>query len=70
MFFPLHYIRYNYTNDISTAGPGCLDIMYADDVTQIIITQSKSKNMMKLKVEREINRMNRFEKKWKIKTSQ
>ncbi len=43
--------------------------MYADDVTQIITTQSKSKNMMKLKVEREINRINRFEKKWKIKTS-
>ncbi len=26
--------------------------------------------MMKLKAEREINRINRFEEKWKIKTSQ
>ena len=26
--------------------------------------------MMKLKVEREIDRINRFEKKWKIKTNQ
>ncbi len=33
-----------YTNDIPSAGPGCLDIMYADDVTQII-RQSKSKTL-------------------------
>ena len=59
-----------YTNDLPPAGPGCLDILYADDITQIITTQSKSKNMMKLKVEREIERINRFEKKWKIKTNQ
>ncbi len=59
-----------YTNDIPSAGPGCLGIMYADDVTQIITTQSKSKNLMKLKVGREINRINRFEKKWEMKTSQ
>lgn len=37
-----------YTNDLPPAGPGCLDILYADDITQIITTQSKSKNMMKL----------------------
>ncbi len=59
-----------YTNDTPPAGPGCLDIMYADDVTQIITSQSKSKNMMKLKVQREINRINRFEKIWKIQTSE
>ncbi len=66
--FPTLYTIY--TSDIPSAGPGCLDIMYADDVTQIITTQSKQENMMKLKVEREINRINRFERKWKIKTSQ
>ena len=59
-----------YTNDLPPAGPGCLDILYADDVTQIVTTQSKSKNMMKLKVEREIDRINKFEKKWKIRTNQ
>ncbi len=52
------------------AGPGCLDILYADDITQVITSPSKSKNMMKLKVEREIERINRYEKQWKIKTSQ
>ncbi len=44
--------------------------MYADDVTQIITSQSKSKLMMKLKVEREIERINKFERKWKIKASE
>ncbi len=44
--------------------------MYADDVTQIITTPSKSKNMMKLKAERAIDRMSRYERKWKIKTSE
>lgn len=59
-----------YTNDMPVAGPGCHDIMYADDITQIITSPSKSKSMMKLKVEREIKRINNFEYKWKIKTSE
>ncbi len=45
-----------YTNDLPAAGPSCLDTMYAEDVTQVIITNSKSKLMMKYKAEREINR--------------
>ncbi len=52
-----------YTNDLPEAGPGTTDIMYADDITQIITTQSRSKHMMKLRVEREVERINRFEKK-------
>ena len=59
-----------YTNDLPLAGPGCCDVMYADDVTQIITADTKSKAMMKLKVEREINRINKFEHLWKIKTSE
>ena len=59
-----------YTNYLPSAGAGCIDIMYADDVTQIITAPTKSKRMMKIKVEREINRINRYEKKWKIKTSE
>ncbi len=43
-----------YTNNLPSEGPGCSDIMYSDDVTQIITSQSKSKLMMKIKVEREI----------------
>ncbi len=52
-----------YTNDLPSAGPGCLDILYADDITQIVTTQSKSKNMLKLKVEKDIDRIKKFEKK-------
>ncbi len=59
-----------YTNDIPHVGPGCTDIMYADDITQIVTTPSKSKEMMKIKVEREIQRINRFERLWKIRTSE
>ncbi len=44
--------------------------MYADDVTQIITSPSKSKSMIKLEVERDIERINKFERKWKIKTSE
>ena len=59
-----------YTNDLPQAEFGCTDIMYADDITQIITTPSKSKWMMKAKVERDIERINTFERKWKIKTSE
>ncbi len=44
--------------------------MYADDITQVITTPSESKLMMKVKVEREIERINKFERTWKIRTSE
>ncbi len=59
-----------FTNDLPPAGPGCTDTLYADDITLIVTTASKSKHMMKLKLEREINRINRSERKWKIQTSE
>ena len=59
-----------YTNDLPPPGPGCLDTIFADDITQVITTPSKSKAMLKLKVEREIERINKFERKWKIQTSE
>ncbi len=59
-----------YTNDLPQAGPGCMDTLYADDITQIVTTASKSKKMMKLKLEREIDRINSFERKWKIRTNE
>ena len=59
-----------YTNDLPPPEYSCLDTMYADDITQIITSPSKSKNIMKLKVQREIERINKFERKWTIKTSE
>ncbi len=65
---PTLYILF--TNDLSSSGYGCLDIMYADGVTQIITSPSKSTLMMKAKVEREIERISKFERNRKIKTSE
>ena len=59
-----------FTNDLPESGQGCTDILYADDITQIVTTPSKSKLMMKVKLEREITRINTFEKRWKIKTNE
>ncbi len=59
-----------YTSDLPPAGPHSIGIMYADDITQVITTPSKSKLMLKVKVEREIERINIYEKKWEIKTSE
>ncbi len=55
------------TNDLSPPVYSCLDIMYADDVTQIITSPSKSKLMIKAKVEQEIERISKFERTWKWK---
>lgn len=59
-----------FTNDLPPPAFDCLDTLYADDVTQVITSQSKSKLMMRSKVEREIERISKFERKWKIKTSE
>lgn len=59
-----------YTNDLPPPEHGCLDTMYADDITQVITSTRKSKLMMKVKVEREIERICKFERKLKIKTSE
>lgn len=57
-----------YTNDIEESQRD-LNISYADDITQIIGYKGKSKNMMNLHSTREIERINNFEKTWKIKTN-
>lgn len=46
-----------------------MNTMYADDITQVKTAPSKSKLKMKVKVERETERINKFDRKWKIKTS-
>ena len=58
-----------YTSDLKPPGPGATDIMFADDVSQIIEYTHRSKRMLALKTEREIERINKFEKQWKIRTN-
>ena len=64
---PTMYIFY--TSDLRPPGPGATDIMFADDVSQVIEYPHSSKRMLALKTEREIERINRFEKQWKIRTN-
>lgn len=54
-----------YTNDLPPAGPGCLNTIFAADITQVITLPSKSKALMKIKVEKEIERINKYERTWK-----
>ena len=67
MLSPTLYILY--TADIPKAGPGCCDVMFADDATQVVEYQYQSKRMLARKIEREIERINKFENLWKIQTN-
>ena len=58
-----------YTSDIPLLSEGCFNIMYADDITQIITYPGKSRMFMTRKTEREISKINSYETKWKIKTN-
>ena len=58
-----------YTSDLPPPGPGTTDVLFADDITQVVEYHHKSKAMLALRTKREIKRVNDFEKKWKIKTS-
>ena len=59
-----------YTSDLTPAGPDCTDVLFADDVTQIVEYHHQSKKMLARRTEREIKRISDYEKRWKIKTSQ
>ena len=50
--------------------PETMNILYADDITQIIIQPGKSKNMLSRKIEREVRHVNDFEKNGKLKPTQ
>ncbi len=52
-----------YTNDLPPPGPGCLDTIFADDITQVPTSPSKSKAILKIKVESEVERINKYERK-------
>lgn len=58
-----------YTHDIPPPATNGTNILYADDITQIIIQPGLSRKMLARKIEREIKHINTYEHKWKIKTN-
>ncbi len=59
-----------YINDLPSSETGCSHVVYADDITHVIASPCQSIPIMILIVEREIERINKFERKWKIQTSE
>ena len=59
----------SYTSDMPPAQDDSTEIIFADDVTQIVQYMGPSKKMLALKTQRAIERINEYEKLWKIKTS-
>ena len=59
-----------YTNDIPPPihGESC-DVLFADDVTQVIEFRGRDREELAVRSEMEITRVNEYEKKWKIKTN-
>ena len=58
-----------YTNDIPDPAIDCATIQYADDITQIITYHGKSRHLMVNRTVSEIQKINEFERLWKIKTN-
>lgn len=58
-----------YTNDIPQPAIGSTNIQYADDITQIITYPGKSRQLMASRTKNEIEKINNYEKAWKIKTN-
>ena len=55
-----------YTRDLPPAGNDCDDVIFADDITQVIQNFSDNKEELAISTTREIERVNQFEKDWKI----
>lgn len=67
---PILYILYNHDIPESVDPVTNSDVHFADDITQIICTYGKKCHRRhKLHIEREINRINSYERKWRISTS-
>ena len=64
---PTMYIFY--TSDMPAPGGGTTNVLFADDVTQLIECHHRSKQMTARRTERAIVDVNNYEKKWKIKTN-
>ena len=58
-----------YTHDMPNAERENVNVVYADDVTQIIRYRGRSKNMLRLETQREIGKINEYERMWKIRTN-
>ena len=58
-----------FTSDLPPDGPGSTDLLFADDITQVVEYYHQSKKMLARRTEREAKRIDDYEKKWKIKTS-
>ena len=58
-----------YTADAPLPSPGCYSINFADDNTQVVTYPGKSKRMLAKKTEREIKKLNEYERQWKIQTN-
>lgn len=57
-----------YTHDSPPSNTG-FNISYADDITQLIHYPGPSKEMLRLRTQREIENINQYEKLWRIKTN-
>lgn len=58
-----------YTSDMPEPAPYSEHLMFADDVTQLVIYPGKSTEIMSNHTGEAIENINRYEKKWKIKTN-
>ena len=58
-----------YTADIPQTPEHTINIAYADDITQVVTHNGRGKKTLALKTQREIERINIYENKWKIKTN-
>ena len=65
---PTMYIFY--TSDMPAPGGGVTNVLFADDVTQLIEYHHRSKQIIARRTERAIADVNSYERKWKIKTNQ
>lgn len=52
-----------YISDISQPGPSTTNIQHADDITQMITYQGKSRNFMAIRTVNDIEKINEYEKK-------
>uniref|UniRef100_A0A2P2HYG4 RNA-directed DNA polymerase from mobile element jockey-like n=1 Tax=Hirondellea gigas TaxID=1518452 RepID=A0A2P2HYG4_9CRUS len=58
-----------YTHDVPEAGGQSINIIYADDITQIV-SYPGSENMLAKITANEVEKINNYENKWKIKTNE
>ena len=59
-----------YISDISDPLNDCHQFIYADDITQVVTSPWRSREILADRTAADIERVNRFEKEWKIQTNQ